>query len=62
MKTIKSSMKSLKAYEVLRDKILCGEKLPGSRLILHDLEDELSIGRGPIREALMWAGMSSDPS
>jgi DNA-binding GntR family transcriptional regulator len=33
--------------------ILRGEKLPGSRLILLDLEEELSIGRGPIREALM---------
>ena len=49
----KSSMKSLKAYEVLRDMILRGEKLPGSRLILFDLEEELEIGRGPIREALM---------
>ncbi len=53
MATNKSSMKSLKAYEVLRDMILGGEKLPGSRLILFDLEEELSIGRGPIREALM---------
>lgn len=33
--------------------ILTGEKLPGSRLILADLEKELGIGRGPIREALM---------
>ena len=33
--------------------ILKGEKLPGTRLILSDLEDELGIGRGPIREALM---------
>ncbi len=49
----KSSMKSLKAYEILRDMILCGKKLPGSRLILFDLEKELNIGRGPIREALM---------
>lgn len=46
-------MKSLKAYEIIRDMILRGEKLPGSRLILCDLEKELSIGRGPIREALM---------
>jgi len=48
-----SSMKSLKAYEIIRDMILTGEKLPGSRLILSDLEKELNIGRGPIREALM---------
>ena len=53
METIKSSMKSLKAYEIIRDMILRGEKLPGSRLILYDLEKELNIGRGPIREALM---------
>jgi DNA-binding GntR family transcriptional regulator len=46
-------MKSLKAYEIIRDMILRGEKLPGSRLILSDLENELDIGRGPIREALM---------
>lgn len=49
----KSTIKSLRAYEVLRDMILRGEKLPGSRLILFDLEEELAIGRGPIREALM---------
>lgn len=49
----KSSMKSLKAYEEIRDKILTGEKLPGTRLILSDLEAEMGIGRGPIREALM---------
>lgn len=53
METGKSSMKSLKAYEIIRDMILRGEKLPGSRLILYDLEKELNIGRGPIREALM---------
>ena len=48
-----SSMKSLVAYEKIRDLILAGQKLPGSRLILLDLEAELGIGRGPIREALM---------
>lgn len=48
-----SGMKSLAAYEKLRDMILCGAKLPGTRLILFDLEQELGIGRGPIREALM---------
>ena len=53
MGTTQSSMKSLKAYEIIRDMILTGEKLPGSRLILSDLEKELNIGRGPIREALM---------
>lgn len=48
-----SSMKSLKAYEKIRDMILRGFKLPGSRLVLSELEQELGIGRGPIREALM---------
>jgi len=49
----KSSMKSLRAYEKIRDMILSGVKRPGTRLILSELEDELGIGRGPIREALM---------
>lgn len=46
-------MKSLMAYNLIRDHILTGRKLPGTRLILLDLEEELGIGRGPIREALM---------
>ncbi|MEH0022456.1 MAG: GntR family transcriptional regulator [Desulfobacter sp.] len=49
----KSSMKSLRAYEKIRDMILSGVKRPGTRLILSELETELEIGRGPIREALM---------
>ncbi|MCG8686403.1 MAG: GntR family transcriptional regulator [Desulfobacterales bacterium] len=49
----KSSMKSLRAYEKIRDMILSGIKRPGTRLILSELEEELDIGRGPIREALM---------
>ena len=49
----KCSMKSLRAYEEIRDRILTGDKLPGTRLILSDLEVEMGIGRGPIREALM---------
>ena len=48
-----SSMKSLVAYEKIRDMILTGVKLPGTRLVLSELETELGIGRGPIREALM---------
>ncbi len=46
-------MKSLQAYEKIRDMILSGVKLPGTRLVLSELESELGIGRGPIREALM---------
>ena len=49
----KSFMKSLQAYEKIRDMILSGVKLPGTRLVLTELEAELGIGRGPIREALM---------
>lgn len=49
----KSYMKSLQAYEKIRDMILSGQKLPGNRLVLSELESELGIGRGPIREALM---------
>jgi len=46
-------MKSIVAYDAIKDKILVGEKLPGTRLILSELEVELGIGRVPIREALM---------
>ena len=46
-------MKSLRAYEKIRDMILTGKKFPGSRLVLSELEEELGIGRGPIREAIM---------
>ncbi len=46
-------MKSIEAYELIRDKILVGEKLPGTRLILAELEEEFAIGRVPIRDALM---------
>jgi DNA-binding GntR family transcriptional regulator len=55
-KNNKFAMKSLQAYEILRDMILQGQKLPGTRLILFDLEKELNIGRGPIREALIRLG------
>lgn len=48
-----SNIKSLKAYEKIRNLILSGAKLPGTRLVLADLEEELGMGRGPIREALM---------
>lgn len=49
----KSYMKSLQAYEKIRDMIFSSEKLPGTRLVLSELESELGIGRGAIREALM---------
>lgn len=46
-------VKSLTAYNRIRKMILNGELLPGSRLVLSELEEKLKIGRGPIREALM---------
>lgn len=47
------TVKSLVAYEKIRYLILSGAKLPGTRLVLSELEEELGIGRGPIRDALM---------
>ena len=46
-------MKSLAAYQRIRDMIISREKLPGTRLVISELQDELGIGKGPIREALM---------
>lgn len=48
-----SEMKSLVAYQRIRDMIITREKLPGTRLVLSELEAETGIGRGSIREALM---------
>lgn len=53
MSRTRPSMKSLVAYEKVRDLILSGTKLPGTRLVLAELEEELKISRGPLREALM---------
>ncbi len=48
-----SEMKSLVAYQRIRDMIISREKLPGTRLVLSELEAETGIGKGPLREALM---------
>lgn len=53
MKDDKLKTKSSIAYEMIRDMILNGTALPGTRLILMDLEKELDVGRGPIRDALL---------
>lgn len=53
MLTTPSAMKSVLAYEKIRDLIITGVKLPGTRLVIADLEAELHLGRGAIREALM---------
>lgn len=45
--------KSLVAYEMIRGMILKGTALPGTRLILTELEEKLGVGRGPIRDALL---------
>ena len=53
MSKIFSKIKSLTAYEMIRNMILSGEALPGTRLVLTELEEKMGVGRGPIRDALM---------
>ena len=53
-----SSTKSTIAYQKIRNLILSGKKLPGTRLVVMDLEQELGLGRGPIRDGLMQLGQS----
>ncbi len=48
-----TTIKSVNAYDLIRELILSGEFLPGSRLVLADLEVRLGFGRGAIREAIM---------
>lgn len=48
-----NSVKSLTAYNRILNMIFSGEALPGSRLVLTDLEEKLQMGRGPLREALI---------
>ena len=43
-------MKSLAAYQRIRDMVITREKLPGTRLVISELEEELGIGKGPIRK------------
>lgn len=40
------------AYEQLRDAILAGKYLPGSRIIADQLAAELGVSKVPIREAI----------
>ena len=53
MNKIASKIKSLTAYEMIRDMILSREAIPGTRLVLTELEEKTGVGRGPIRDALM---------
>lgn len=53
MEKATQTVRSLTAYDLIRDLILSGEVLPGTRLVLSDLEQRLDVGRGPLREALM---------
>lgn len=48
-----ATVKSLTAYNKIRELILSGDMLPGSRLVLAELEARLQVGRGPVREAIM---------
>ncbi len=52
-KTENIATKSLVAYEMICNMILSGTALPGTRLILTELEQKLGVGRGPIRDALL---------
>ncbi len=52
----KNISNSLIAYEKIKQMILVGEKTANSRLIPADLEQDLGIGRVPIREALIQLG------
>lgn len=49
----KSIAKSVAAYQMIRDGILSGKYLPGTRLVLADLQVQLGLGQGPVRDALM---------
>lgn len=53
MTTTGAKIKSLTAYDMIRALILSGEALPGTRLVLTELEKKLGVGRGPVRDALM---------
>lgn len=47
------TVKSLTAYNMIRERIITGELLPGTRLVLTELEEKLGLGRVPVREAIM---------
>lgn len=53
MSNSNTKIKAIEAYNLIRGLILTGKALPGSRLIISDLELKLNVGRGSIREALM---------
>ena len=53
MKQNELKTKSREAYELIKEMILNGTALPGTRLILFDLEEKLGVGREPIRDALL---------
>lgn len=48
-----NAVKSDIAYTKLLQLIISGEALPGSRLVMADLQEKLGLGRTPIREALI---------
>jgi len=54
VRTAKTDVKVAKTVaEILRARILQGELAPGQRLIESDLQDELEVSRGAIREAFI---------
>lgn len=49
----KTTAKSVMAYQMIRDGIMEGRYLPGAHLVVANLQGELGLRQGPIREALM---------
>ena len=44
------------AYRIIKDRIVCLQVKPGERLFEADLAKELSMGRTPVREAILMLG------
>ena len=53
-KTLKSDLACTK----IRDLILSGQILPGTRLVLAELMEQTGLGKGPVRDALIRLGKS----
>lgn len=50
-------LESVRVTRVLRDDIVLGRRLPGSRLVERDLAAELHVSRLPVREAIRRLGV-----
>src|SRR5690554_3548221 len=45
-------LESVRVTRVLRDDIVLGRRMPGSRLVERDIAAELNVSRLPVREAI----------